>query len=73
MAFNRCISCTNLSKEKTNINISPNNINKSIFSKGLQKEIVFNNVSIKYNKTGENVLKNIFFKIKKRRKNRNNW
>ena len=65
MAFNRCISCTNLHQRNTKINSSQNNINNLIFSKGLQKEIVFNNVSIKYNKTGENVLKNISFKINK--------
>ena len=65
MAFNRCISCTNISKENTNINISPNIPNELIFSKGIQKEINFDNVSIKYNKTGENVLKNITLKINK--------
>ena len=65
MAFNRCISCTNINKENTNINISPNIPNELIFSKGIQKEIIFDNVSIKYNKTGENVLKNITLKINK--------
>lgn len=66
MAFNRCISCTNLSKENTTINIASRNKNNDIiFSKGLQEELIFDNVCIKYNKTGENVLKNISLRIKK--------
>ena len=65
MAFNRCLSCTNINKKNKEINLSPKCNNKSIFSKGLQKEIKFDNVCIKYNKTGENVLKNISFKINK--------
>ena len=66
MAFNRCISCTNLSKENTTINIASRNKNNDIiFSKGLQEELIFDNVCIKYNKTGENVLKNISLRINK--------
>ena len=65
MAFNRCISCTKSSNENIEIDISKNNKEKSMFSKGLQKEINFENVCIKYNKAGENVLKNITFKIQK--------
>ena len=65
MAFNRCLSCTNINIEKIEINISPKNNNDLLFSKGLQKEIKFNNVCIKYSKNGENVLKNISFKINK--------
>ena len=65
MAFNRCLSSTDLNNKNIRINLSPNDNNKSLFLKGLQKEIKFENVCIKYNKTGENVLKNITFKIKK--------
>ena len=66
MAFNRCVSCTNLSKENTTINIASRNKNNDIiFSKGLQEELIFDNVCIKYNKTGENVLKNISLRINK--------
>ena len=65
MAFNRCLSRTDLKNKNIEINLSPNDNNKSLFLKGLQKEIKFENVCIKYNKTGENVLKNITFKIKK--------
>ena len=66
MAFNRCISCTNLSKENTTINIASRNKNNDIiFSKGLQEGLIFDNVCIKYNKTGENVLKNISLRINK--------
>ena len=65
MAFNRCLSCTNINNENIEINLSPNIKDKSIFSDGLKKEIKFDNVCIKYNKEGENVLKNITFKIKK--------
>ena len=65
MAFNRCISCTKSSNDNIEINLSKNNDEKSLFSKGLQKEINFENVCIKYNKAGENVLKNIALKIQK--------
>ena len=65
MAFNRCLSCTNINNENIEINLSPNIKDKSIFSDGLKKEIKFDNVCIKYNIEGENVLKNITFKIKK--------
>ena len=66
MAFNRCLSCTKIINENIEINFSPNiNSNKSIFSKGLQKEIKFENICIKYNKNQENVLKNISFKVNK--------
>jgi ATP-binding cassette subfamily C (CFTR/MRP) protein 1 len=65
MAFNRCLSCININNENIEINLSPNIKDKSIFSEGLEKEIKFDNVCIKYNKEGENVLKNITFKIKK--------
>ena len=66
MAFNRCLSCTKINNENIEINFSPNiNINKQIFSHGLEKEIKFENVCVKYNKNQENVLKNITFKINK--------
>ena len=66
MAFKRCLSCTNNNNENIEINFSPNiKTSKSLFKEGLQKEIKFENVCIKYNKTQENVLKNITLKINK--------
>ena len=66
MAFNRCLSCTDINNENIEINLSSNlKTNKSLFAEGLQKEIKFENVCIKYNKTQENVLKNITLKINK--------
>ena len=58
LAFNRCLSCTNIKQENKN-----ESQNKNIFLNGIQKEIKFENVCIKYDKASEYVLKNISFKV----------
>ena len=61
LAFNRCLGTTNIKQED-------NNKNGNLFSNGIQKEIKFENVCIKYDKASDYVLKNISFKVNKNEK-----
>ena len=61
LAFNRCLGTTNIKQED-------NNKNENLFSNGIQKEIKFENVCIKYDKASDYVLKNISFKVNKNEK-----
>ena len=61
LAFNRCLSCT---KIKDDIKEIDKIKDKNIFSKGIQKEIKFENICIKYDKTSDYVLENISLTIK---------
>ena len=56
LAFNRCLTCTKIKQENENKD-------KNIILNGIKKEIRFENVCIKYDKTNDNVLKNITFKV----------
>ena len=58
LAFNRCLSCINIKQEKENIYK-----NKNLFLNGIQKEIKFENVCVKYDKTSDYVLNNISFTV----------
>ena len=57
LAFNRCLSCTKIMQE--NENKDKNNL-----LNGIEREVKFDNVSIKYDKANDYVLKNITFKVK---------
>ena len=59
LAFNRCLSCTNVKQEE-----GKKLKDKNKFLNGIQKEIKFQNVCVKYDKTSDNILKNISFIVK---------
>ena len=58
-AFNRCLNCLNINQEENN------NKNKKVLINGIQKEIKFENVCIKYDNSNDYVLKNISLKVNK--------
>ena len=56
LAFNRCLSCTKIKQENENKD-------KINLLNGIEREVKFDNVSIKYDKANDYVLKNITFKV----------